>query len=52
MAKVVSGILVLREKRSSLWTNELDTKMNNWVTSYLRWLATAKNSLLEEKTAK
>lgn len=52
MAKVVSGILVLREGKSTLWTPELDQKMNNWTTTYLNWLETAKIAVAEKKATK
>ena len=52
MAKVVSGILVLREKGSTLWTSTHDAQMTTWVTSYLNWMDTAKISILESKATK
>jgi len=49
MAKVASGILILREKKSALWTSDHESQMKNWTTSYLHWVETASISLAEEK---
>jgi hypothetical protein len=38
MAKIVSGILILRNGSSPEWTNDLDAKMNNWTTNYISWI--------------
>jgi len=48
MSKVVSGILILREGKSTAWTSDLDSQMNNWTTSYLNWLETAKIAVAEK----
>lgn len=40
MAKIASGILILRLANSSDWTSELDTQMTNWTTQYISWLQT------------
>lgn len=52
MAKVASGILILREKKSALWTSDHEDQMKNWTTSYLHWVETASISLAEEKATK
>lgn len=52
MAKVVSGILILREGKSTAWTSDLDTRMNNWTTTYLKWLETADIAVAESKATK
>jgi len=50
MAKITSGILILRLANSSDWTSELDTQMTNWTTQYINWLQT--NTIaLQEKAA-
>ncbi|KAG8936109.1 hypothetical protein FRC03_011176 [Tulasnella sp. 419] len=50
MAKVASGILVLRAGGAAEWTSDLDTKMNQWCTQYIQWLTTSPLAL-EEKAA-
>jgi len=41
MAKIASGILLLRNGKSSDWTDELDTQMNNWITNYISWVTSS-----------
>lgn len=41
MAKLTSGILILRNGSSPDWTNELDTQMNNWTTNYIGWVTSS-----------
>ncbi|RPD61570.1 chondroitin AC/alginate lyase [Lentinus tigrinus ALCF2SS1-7] len=50
MAKVVSGVLILREGKAAEWTSDIDTALNSWTTEYISWLTTAKIAL-EEKAA-
>ncbi|RDX42880.1 chondroitin AC/alginate lyase [Lentinus brumalis] len=50
MAKVVSGILVLREGKAPEWTSDIDTALNNWTKEYISWLTSA-SIALEEKAA-
>ena len=45
MAKVVSGVLLLREGKASEWTTEIDTALNKWTTDYIGWLTTAEIAL-------
>jgi len=38
MAKLTSGILILRNGSSPDWTDDLNTQMNNWTTYYIDWI--------------
>jgi len=38
MAKVTSGILILRNGSSPDWTSDLNTQMNNWTSNYINWV--------------
>ena len=50
MAKVVSGVLLLREGKAPEWTADVDGRLNAWTTSYIQWLMSA-DIALEEKAA-
>jgi hypothetical protein len=50
MAKIASGIIILRKGGSTDWTTELDNEMNAWTKEYITWLETAKIAL-DEKAA-
>lgn len=50
MAKVATGIQILRDAKSTVWTSDLDAKMVNWTNTYITWVTTAKIAL-EEKAA-
>jgi len=41
MAKLASGIMILRNGKSSDWTDSLNTQMMNWTTSYIGWMTTS-----------
>ncbi|KAG5644276.1 hypothetical protein DXG03_008761 [Asterophora parasitica] len=47
MAKIVTGIMILRKKNCTDWTSELDDQMNSWTREYITWLETAPISLEE-----
>jgi hypothetical protein len=47
MAKVASGVLILRGGKSPDWTTDFDTQMNNWTTQYTSWLQTSPIALKE-----
>ncbi|RDB17371.1 hypothetical protein Hypma_001833 [Hypsizygus marmoreus] len=47
MAKIVTGIIILRNKKSTDWTTDLDNQMNAWTKEYITWLETAPISLEE-----
>lgn len=38
MAKIVSGIIILRKGQCPDWTTELDNQMNAWTRDYIGWL--------------
>ncbi|KAJ7507089.1 chondroitin AC/alginate lyase [Mycena galericulata] len=40
MVKITSGIMSLRKRNCTDWTDELDTAMNAWTQKYLTWLET------------
>ncbi|CEL56846.1 hypothetical protein RSOLAG1IB_08124 [Rhizoctonia solani AG-1 IB] len=48
MAKLTSGILVLREGRSAEWNKTLDDGLNAWVKQYTVWLTTSEHALKEK----
>ena len=52
MAKVTTGILVLRKGKSTLWTTELDNQMISWAKEYITWLETAKIAIEERDATK
>jgi hypothetical protein len=41
MAKLTTGILLLRNGKSTEWTDDLNTQMNNWTTSSIGWMTTS-----------
>ncbi|KAJ3524052.1 hypothetical protein NM688_g8630 [Phlebia brevispora] len=50
MAKIASGILVLRQGKAQSWTSDIDTQFQDWINKYIVWLTT--NTLaLQEKAA-
>ncbi|KAH8100385.1 chondroitin AC/alginate lyase [Cristinia sonorae] len=50
MAKIVPGVLILREGKAPEWTADLDAQFVNWTNSYLPWLTTAKLAIEEEES--
>ncbi|KAJ7612371.1 chondroitin AC/alginate lyase [Mycena polygramma] len=40
-AKIASGILILRQHRSTDWTADIDSQMVAWAKKYISWLQTA-----------
>ncbi|KAL1948381.1 hypothetical protein VTO73DRAFT_12456 [Trametes versicolor] len=48
MAKLVSGVLILREGNAAEWTSEIDTGFTTWAANYSTWLTTASIALEEE----
>jgi hypothetical protein len=40
-AKIASGILILRERKNSDWTTDIDNQMMEWVKKYIEWLETS-----------
>lgn len=52
MAKVTTGILVLRKGKSTLWTTDLDNQMIAWTQEYITWLETAEIAIEERDATK
>lgn len=52
MTKISSSILVLRKASASAWTNDLNDKMNQWLSQYIDWLETSPLALAEKAAAK
>ncbi|OJT05906.1 hypothetical protein TRAPUB_3256 [Trametes pubescens] len=48
MAKLVSGVLILREGQAAEWTSDIDTQFSAWAANYTTWLTTASIALEEE----
>ena len=50
MAKIASGVLVLRQGKAQSWTSDIDTQFQTWLKEYITWMTT--NTLaLQEKAA-
>ncbi|TDL23095.1 chondroitin AC/alginate lyase [Rickenella mellea] len=47
MAKLVSGVLILRNGKAAEWTSEIDTGLVTWVKEYIVWLTTSTQALEE-----
>lgn len=47
MAKIASGILILRKGGNTDWTTDLDNQMNAWSKEFITWLETAQIALEE-----
>lgn len=52
MAKIVSGLLILRKGKSPDWSSDLDAQMSAWVNPYINWLETAPIALEEGASTK
>lgn len=50
MAKVASGVLILRLGKAPEWTSDIDSAFVEWNKQYTQWLTTAQIAL-EEKAA-
>ncbi|KAI0795475.1 chondroitin AC/alginate lyase [Abortiporus biennis] len=50
MAKVVSAVLILRDRQSANWPSDVDGQLNEWAKTYIQWLQTA-DIALEEAAA-
>ncbi|KAI0317022.1 alginate lyase domain-containing protein [Amylostereum chailletii] len=51
MAKIATGILVLRQGRSKDWTSDLDASIVSWSQEYINWLETSPIALGEAFSA-
>lgn len=47
MAKIASGIIILRKGGNTDWTTDLDNQMNSWTKEFIQWLETAGIALEE-----
>ena len=50
MAKLASGVLVLRLGKAPEWTSDIDNGLVEWAKQYTQWLTSAEIAL-EEKAA-
>ncbi|KAF7303640.1 Chondroitin AC/alginate lyase [Mycena indigotica] len=41
LAKIASGVLILRKRASSDWTKDVDSQFVSWCRQYITWLQTA-----------
>ncbi|KAI0048690.1 chondroitin AC/alginate lyase [Auriscalpium vulgare] len=47
MAKLTSGILILRQGKAPAWTSDIDTGLVAWANTYIQWLTTSDIALGE-----
>jgi hypothetical protein len=40
MARVATGVMILRKGNSPDWSKDLDTQMTNWSKTYITWMQT------------
>lgn len=52
MTKISSSILILRKASAGAWTNDLNDKMNQWLSQYINWLETNPLALGEKAAPK
>lgn len=52
MAKIASGVLLLRDGKASEWTSEIDSGLSAWTKEYIQWLTTADIALQEKAATK
>src|SRR3984957_3838356 len=52
MAKIVNSILLLRKANSTAWTEEIDSQMVAWTTTYIQWLETWPTAIRESQAPK
>lgn len=50
MAKIASGVLLLRQGKASGWSSDVDAGLTAWAKEYVQWLTTA-DIALQEKAA-
>ncbi|THH00274.1 hypothetical protein EW026_g2231 [Hermanssonia centrifuga] len=48
MAKIASGILVLRIGKAAEWTSDIDDQFVAWINKYIQWVTTASIALAEK----
>ena len=52
MAKIASGVLVLRQGQAPGWTTDIDNGFHAWIQQYIPWLTTAELAIQEREAAK
>ena len=52
MAKIATGILVLRAGKAAEWTPDIDSQFVAWLNKYVTWLTTAKIAIEEKESTK
>ncbi|KAI0088278.1 chondroitin AC/alginate lyase [Irpex rosettiformis] len=50
MAKIASGILVLRDGKAQEWTSDIDKGFVGWINNYIGWLHTSPLALKEKSS--
>lgn len=50
MAKIATGVLILRTGNAPEWSSDIDAQFTTWVKKYIGWLTSA-NLALSEKAA-
>ncbi|KAI0696542.1 chondroitin AC/alginate lyase [Cytidiella melzeri] len=48
MAKIATGVLVLRNGKATEWTSDIDTQFGTWIKNYISWLQSSPISLKEK----
>lgn len=52
MAKIASGVLVLRNGKAQEWTSDVDKGFVAWINNYVGWLHTSPLALKEKNSTK
>jgi hypothetical protein len=52
MTKVVDAVLILRAGKAPEWTQEIDSGLVNWSTTYIGWLTSSTIALQEAAATK
>lgn len=52
MAKIASGILVLRQGQATSWTSDIDTSFQTWLKEYIVWMTTNTLAIQEKEATK
>ena len=52
MAKIASGVLLLRQSNAQPWTSDIDSGFTSWSKTYIQWLTSADIALQEMKADK
>jgi len=52
MAKVASGVVIMRDGNADGWNSTLDANLQSWVKEYIQWITTNMIALQEKASAK